>query len=207
MAAWEIITNVSWVTFPRDAADSARGHEMATTSSESMKQPGTPEELLALHKILRSDPQRYLRIIDKWIDEDPRNSHAYFSRHFAWMKIGEPRQALDDLNKVIELDPDLVAFRSRGEIYRFLGEYGMALEDFSRGEAIDPKQWEDDAFGVYYQADAYAHLGNELAAVSCCARRPNYFWTPGVQGAPAGGKAEIAEELRRIAADARRKRV
>jgi hypothetical protein len=38
------------------------------------------------------------------------------------------------------------------------------------------------------------------------ARRNQYGETPGLDGAPAGGKAEIADELRRIAADARRKR-
>lgn len=176
------------------------------TSIETMREPSTPEEVLALHKILRSDPQRYLRIVNKWIDDNPRNPHAYFERHLGWMKSGEPDRALDDLNKVIELDPDPIAFRSRGEIYRHLGAYKMALEDFRRGEAIDPKQWENDVFGVYYQSDTHARLGNEADALACCARLPDDFWTPGIQGAPAGGKGEIAHELRRIAAEALRKR-
>jgi tetratricopeptide (TPR) repeat protein len=182
------------------------GVKMASIGIESMKQPSTPEEVLALHKILRSDPQRYLRIVNNWIDENPRNPHFYLERHWGWMKIGEPRRALDDLNKVIELDPEPVAFRSRGEIYRHLGEYERALEDFSRGEAIDPKQWKNDVFGVYYQADTYARLGNEAGALACCAQLPVDFWTPGIHGAPSGGKSEIADELRRIAADAQRKR-
>lgn len=180
---------------------------MATIGIESMKEPSTPEEVLALHKILRSDPQRYLRIVNKWIDENPRNSHAYFERHLGWMKISKPHRALDDLNKVIELDPEPVAFRSRGEVHRHLGEYERALEDFGRGEALDPKQWQDDVFGLYYQADTYARLGNEGAALACCARLPDDFWTPGIHGAPGGGKVEIADTLRRIAADARQKRV
>jgi hypothetical protein len=49
-------------------------------------------------------------------------------------------------------------------------------------------------------------LRDEASALDCCARLPDNFWTPGLDGAPAGGKAEIADELRRIAADARRKR-
>lgn len=179
---------------------------MATIGIESMRQPSTPEEVLALHKILRSNPRRYLRIVNKWIEENPRNPHFYFERHWGWMKIGEPHRALDDLNKVIELDPEPVAFRSRGEIYRLLGQYEKALEDFSRGEAIDPKQWKNDVFGVYYQADTYARLGNKAGALSCCTQLPDDFWTPGIHGAPSGGKAEIADELRRIAADAQQKR-
>jgi hypothetical protein len=66
-----------------------------------MKEPITPEEVSAFHKLLRTDPQRYLRIVNEWIAENPRNSHAYFDRHFAWME-GEPQRALDDLNKAIE---------------------------------------------------------------------------------------------------------
>jgi len=179
---------------------------MATSEKkELVSEPTTPEETLALHKILRSDPQRYLRIVNEWIDDNPENSHAYFDRHFAWMKIGEPRRALEDLDKVIELKPNMVSFLSRGEVYRHLGEYEKALEDFGRGEAIDPIEWQDAAFGLLYQADTHARLGDEASALACCARLPDDFWTPGVKGAPAGDKADIADKLRLIAADARRK--
>lgn len=173
---------------------------------ESVDEPTTPEEVLALHKILRSDPQRYLRIVNEWIQDNPENHHAYFERHFGWMKIGEPLRALGDLNTAIELKPDMVSFMSRGEVYRHLGEYEKALEDFDRGEALDPQQWQEDVFGLYYQADTHARLGNDSAALSCCARLPDDFWTPGIHGAPAGGKAEIADTLRCMAADAQRKR-
>jgi tetratricopeptide (TPR) repeat protein len=121
------------------------------------------------------------------------------------MKLGEPRRALEDLNTVVELNPDMTAFFSRGLIHRHLGQYEQALEDFDRGEAIDPKQWEEDVFGFFYQADTYARLGNEAMALVYCARLPDDFWTPGIYGAPSGDKADVADRLRRIAADARRK--
>lgn len=172
-----------------------------------MKEPATAEEILALDKILESDPQQYLRIVNEWIDRNPENSHAYFSRHFAWMKIGEPRRALDDLDKVIELDPTPVSLFSRGEIHRHIGEYEKALADFKLGESIDAKDWQAGGFGPLFQADTHARLGDEDAALACCSHLPDHFWTPGVDGTPAGGKAEIADTLRRIAAEARRKRV
>ena len=172
-----------------------------------MNEPRTPAETMALHRILRSDPQRYLNIVNKWIQENPENPHAYFDRHFAWMKLGQPLRALEDLTKVIGLKPDMVSFLSRGEVHRHLGEYEKALQDFDRGESIDPIEWKGTAFGPLYQADTHARLGNEAAALACCARLPEDFWTPGIHGTPGGGKAEIADELRRIAADARRKRV
>jgi hypothetical protein len=68
------------------------------------------------------------------------------------------------------------------------------------------REWEKDiVFSLLYQADTHARLGNETAALACCARLPEDFWTPGIDGAPGGGKADIADALRRIAADARRK--
>jgi tetratricopeptide (TPR) repeat protein len=171
-----------------------------------MKEPTTPDEVKAFHKLLRSDPQSCLRIVNRWIAENPSGPHAYFDRHFVWMKLGEPRRALDDLSKVVELDPDQVSFRSRGEIYRHIGEYEKALADFERGQAINPAKWQDDGFGLLFQADCHARLGDEASALACCERLPDDFWTPGIEGAPGGGKPEIAEKLRRIAADARQRR-
>jgi tetratricopeptide (TPR) repeat protein len=168
-----------------------------------MKEPTTPEEVKVLHNLLRSDPQHYLQIVDEWIADNPANSHAYFDRHFAWLELGEPRRGLDDLTVSIQLNPRPVAFWSRGEVYRRIGEYEKALEDFDRAEHIDPAQWVENAFGLLVQADCHARLGNEVAALACCARLYDDFWTPGIEGAPGGGKAEIAETLRRVAANAR----
>jgi len=170
-----------------------------------MREPTTPQEVLDLHKMLRTDPQGYLRIVNDWIQDNPNNSHAYFDRHYAWMKIGEPQRALDDLNKVIELNPAPVAFCCRAEIYRHLGEYTKALSDFDRAEALNPARWDEDAFGLLYQADCHARLGDEASALAHCARLPEDFWTPGLNGAPSGDKTQIAEQLRRIAADAQRR--
>ena len=177
-----------------------------SNDNEQMKEPTTEEELRALHDILRADPQRYLRIVSGWIEQNPDNSHAYFSRHSAWMKIGEPQRALADLNKTIELEsrPSAMSFMARGEVYRHLGQHEQALADFDRAEAIDPADWQQGiVFGLLYQADSHARLGNEAAALNCCARLPDDFWTPGLNGAPSGGKAEVAEKLRAIAAAAR----
>jgi tetratricopeptide (TPR) repeat protein len=168
-----------------------------------MKEPTTPEEIEVLQKLFRSDTARYLQIVNGWIAENPNNSHAYFDRHFAWMKLGEPQRALDDINKTIELEPEPVAFTMRGEVYRFLGEYQKAVADFAHAEALDPEEWQDNGFCLLYQADAHAHLGNEPAALACCARLRDDFWTPGMNNTPKGGKAEIAQKLRQIAADAR----
>jgi tetratricopeptide (TPR) repeat protein len=172
-----------------------------------MQEPNSPEEVFALHKLRRADPQHFLEIVDEWLRDNPGNFRAYFRRHFAWADMGKPQRALDDLNKVVELAPTPAAFCARGAVYRDLGEYENALADFRRGEAMNPKEWEDAAITLLYQADTHARLGNEAAALDCCARLPDDFWTPGLGGAPSGDKTDIANKLRGIAATALRKPV
>jgi tetratricopeptide (TPR) repeat protein len=172
-----------------------------------MKEHTTPDEALALHKILCTDPQRYLQIVNEWIEENPQNTHAYFNRHQAWMRIGEPRRALEDLNKAIAVDRRPTLLEARGSVYRHLGEYVKALDDYRSAEAMDPAKREEDAFGLLFQADVHARLGDESAALACCARLPENFWTPGLHDAPAGDKVAVAERLKLIAADAKRARL
>jgi tetratricopeptide (TPR) repeat protein len=169
-----------------------------------MKHPSNEFELKALHDILRREPGRYLDIVNAWIKEDPKDTSAYYSRHFAWMHLGQPLLAIKDLDKVIESDGDQMDFMSRGQVYRILGFHKKALEDFARGEALNPEDWDGHQVGLLYQADSYAKLGDETSALTYCSRLGDDFWTPGLDGAPAGNKAEIAEQLKQIAGDARR---
>jgi tetratricopeptide (TPR) repeat protein len=172
---------------------------------KKMKSPETPEELLAEHKLLRSDPETYLQIQSDRLRENPRNAEAYFARHYGWMEVGEPQRALEDLDKSIEIEPKQIAWLYRGHVHRHLGEYQNALDDFQHGESIDPEQW-DDIWGPLYQADCHARLGNEKKSLEYWARLPEDFWDPGVYDVPAGNKTEIAEGLRRLAAIARQMR-
>jgi tetratricopeptide (TPR) repeat protein len=121
------------------------------------------------------------------------------------MSVGEPRRALEDLNKAIELEPDQAAFEARGGVDRHLGEYEAALQDYGQGEAMDPDLYAE-GHSLLYQADCHARLGDETEALACCARLPDDFWTPGPFDAPAGDTAAVADKLRAIAAEARRGR-
>jgi len=170
-----------------------------------MKEPTTPDEALQFHNLLRTEPQRYLQITNDWIKENPDNSYAYYDRHLAWMRIGEPQRALDDLNKAIELFPNQARFEARGNVYRNLGEYEAALRDYKHGDAMDPAAYEE-GLTLLDQADCYARLGEEAEALACCARLPDDFWTPGPNDSPAGDKAAVADRLRVIAAEARQER-
>lgn len=173
------------------------------TGEDQVKQPTTPDELLEVHKILSADPEKYLQIVTEWIREDPLDAGAYHSRYFGWMRTDRPDRAMDDINRAIEIDPRQGFLYARGMIFRQLGDYKSALQDFQQAESIDPIQWKGDAMGPYYQADCHARLGNVSDALALCTELPDDFWTPGLDGTPSGNKTQIAQELRRIAAEAR----
>ena len=165
-----------------------------------MKQPTTADEVLALHNLCQSDPQGYLQITNEWIRQNPRDANAYFSRHFGWLKLNQPDRALDDLDKVVEIEPSQSAYLARGKVLREMGDLRGAISSYEKGEALDPTEWKNDAIGPYFQADCHARLGDEAAAIAYCRMLPSDFWTPGLFGAPAGDKTEIAAELLSIAA-------
>jgi len=168
-----------------------------------MKEPTTVEEIEAAHKVLNDDPRLYLSIVDGWLRDNPNSHQAYLNRHFAWMRLGKPRRALEDLDKLVALNPDPLSYLSRGAVYRHLGEYEKALDDFEHGERIIPDDWDELGFGLLQQADCHARLGNEEKALAYCGRLPDDFWTPGLDGAPSGDKHAIAPKLRVLAAEAR----
>jgi len=98
------------------------------------------------------------------------------------------------------LNEQPVSHICRGRIFCRLGRYETALEDFDRAEQLDPAGW-PDFWGPLHQADCHSRLGNEAEALDACAKLKNDHWTPGLDGTPAGNKAEvIAEVKRRLAA-------
>jgi len=168
-----------------------------------MGEPTTPSEVRAFHDLRKANPAEAVRVATQWIESDPTSSTAYFSRHQAWLTLGETSRALDDINRAIALSPTQSDYEARGDIYRSVGDYRRAVDDYRHAEAIDPTRWTENALPLLSQADAHAGLGDERKALDCCSRLPEHFWTPGPFGLPPGGKSEIAAELKRRSAMAR----
>jgi len=80
-----------------------------------------------------------------------------FSRAGALASFGDHKEAIEDYNKLLILDPDSEeAYRYRGDSYKKLGNFEKALEDYS-----DSIKRDKDSAGSTYRAraDVYAHLG------------------------------------------------
>jgi tetratricopeptide (TPR) repeat protein len=155
------------------------------------------------YKLLKSDPERFLAIVQDYVRQYPTDPNGYFRRHHAWERLGRRDLALKDLDHSLRLEPHWVTFLSRGCLLRELGRYDDAIADFNRAEAADPESW-PMALGPLYRADCHARQGNEAAALADCARLPDDHWTPGVFGTPAGDKQEVTAKIREIARSSKR---
>jgi tetratricopeptide (TPR) repeat protein len=64
---------------------------------------------------------------------------AYFNWLVVHDDLGEHREAIEDYDRALALDPnDSEAYRNRGVARGKLSEYGEAIEDFERALAFDP---------------------------------------------------------------------
>jgi tetratricopeptide (TPR) repeat protein len=87
-------------------------------------------------------------------------AHEYYNRSQTHHKNHEYAAELEDLNKAIELDPNLVdAYLKRGHLYAWdlpvaQGSYAKALPDFTRCLELKP----DHAWALWERANAYTGL-------------------------------------------------
>lgn len=62
---------------------------------------------------------------------DPNNYLTYFKRGTVYLALGKAKNALSDLDRVLELKPDFTAARiSRGNIHLKQANYDLAQLDF-----------------------------------------------------------------------------
>ena len=82
-------------------------------------------------------------------EQDVQTDALYFYRATAHLYLQMYDQALMDLNRVLLVDPDLVAaYNNRGIAYYSLKDFDHALADFNQAIQLDPAQ-----------ADAYSNRG------------------------------------------------
>jgi tetratricopeptide (TPR) repeat protein len=151
---------------------------------------------------LLKEPERFLELANQLVEQNADDPNAYFTRHQAWGRLGVLELALADLDRALSLEDHYVTHRARGKVLRSLGRYRDAIDAYDRSQQMNPEQW-IGGFGPLFRADCYARLGDEAAALTDCETMPEDHWTPGLFGAPAGNKQEVAAELRRRAAAAR----
>jgi protein O-mannosyl-transferase len=95
------------------------------------------------------------------------NSITYKNRGTAYSRAGNYRQAMEDLQKAIELNPTYSeAYNNRAGVYVSLGNYRQAVEDCDKAIEISPKY----AMAYNNRASVQVSLGNYRQAIEDCDR-------------------------------------
>jgi tetratricopeptide (TPR) repeat protein len=91
---------------------------------------------------------------------NPKLAAAYNLRGTLARAQGDPRGALEDFTRAVDLLPDLDNYYQRGATYQLMGEYRKALADFTQAIEFSPFS----AQAYFARAEAERALGNEEAA-------------------------------------------
>jgi Flp pilus assembly protein TadD len=90
------------------------------------------------------------------------NFTAYYGRGTVFLNLGNYRQAIEDYDKVVEINPKYAeAYNNRGTAYSNLGSYRQAIGDYDRAIEINPKY--EKAYNN--RGVASKHLGNYQQAI------------------------------------------
>ncbi len=88
----------------------------------------------------------------------------YFAQAESALDKGNYTDALNDLNRAIELDPKMSsAYINRGILYKNQGDYDAALDDYNKAAELNPS----DAVIYINRANLYSDcFGNSDAAIN-----------------------------------------
>jgi tetratricopeptide (TPR) repeat protein len=90
------------------------------------------------------------------IKQYPQDKDAYLNRSNAFIMTGKYREAIRDLDAVIQINPTYEeAYNNRGLVYGKAGNYQSAIRDFSKAIALNPER------GAVYnnRASTYFRIG------------------------------------------------
>ncbi|MDD3953249.1 MAG: tetratricopeptide repeat protein [Lentisphaeria bacterium] len=106
--------------------------------------------------------QDSVALYDHTLKVTDHNWVIYNNRGAVYNDRGNYRQAIEDLNKAIEIKPDYAdAYSNRGAAYKGLGNYRQAIEDYNRAIGIKP----NEAMAFSNRGNAYKGLGNVRQAI------------------------------------------
>ena len=109
------------------------------------------------------------------LEKLPRvKAFTYIRRGFAYVEKGNSSQAITDLTKAVELDPNYAfAYYSRGRTYDKKGDFDLAIADFTKALELDP-----NAFAYLSRGRTYDKKGDLDLAIADLTKAveldPNY---------------------------------
>jgi tetratricopeptide (TPR) repeat protein len=119
--------------------------------------------LTGLLKLGSGDYQTAVERFEQMLEEDDlstfvRRSDLYFNLGYSYDELGEYKRAIENYDKVIEINQrDVSAYNNRGIVYKHIGDYVRAIEDFDKALEINPQDLNayTNRGSVYYDLRDY----------------------------------------------------
>lgn len=94
---------------------------------------------LAMCKVKENDHLGAIALFNAVLKEDGQDSNAYCHRGIAYMNIEQYKQAMEDLDKAVELDPDYgFRYQARGYLKSKIKDQEGAIEDYQKAVDLEP---------------------------------------------------------------------
>lgn len=115
--------------------------------------------------VFKKHPHQAVNIYTEILNIDPKNEDALLWRGITYFILGESKQSLDDLYKLVKLHPRHArAYNNIGNVYSGEKQYKMALRNYNSALKIDPQY-----AGVYSNmAILYFEQKNYTKALEYC---------------------------------------
>ena len=127
-------------------------------------QPGSTEPFVdrAMAHLAQENYQAVIADCGEALTRDSRLAPAYNLRAIALRQIGNVPQALQDLNRAVEIAPDESNYFQRGATYQLMGEHRLAIADLDQVIALIPSS----PMGYLARAKSREALGDLAGARS-----------------------------------------
>jgi tetratricopeptide (TPR) repeat protein len=122
------------------------------------------KERLLVEAILaqKKDPGKYHKILEKLAEKYPKWKRAHFELALSFMRDGKGDEAIEALNKALELDPNYgYALNQLAYIYSDRNEFDRALEYFRKYASVSP----GDANPFDSMGETYFRMGRLEEAI------------------------------------------
>ncbi len=111
--------------------------EMLLSASDSDKQDPAYDDELACSLICDGRNDQTIAHCDSALVKRPRDEVLYRCRALAYKNKGEYQKAIEDLSKLVALDPLIPAkYTERAALYKLMGNYSMAQKDTTKAANI-----------------------------------------------------------------------
>ncbi len=104
-----------------------------------------------------------ITLLDHALNVVHNNYIAYYNRGLAYAHLGNYKQAIEDYDKSIKINPNfhVRAYYNRGHAYTILGNYQQAIADYDKAIEVYPEYEE----AYFNRGCVYAILGNHKRAI------------------------------------------